>query len=839
MLGGPIMPGNLPGESTGNLNGPPSDMAQALTRIKHAAQAMHPGILNNGMLKQKLALLQQKASMSLQNGQGAVGQADDPESRQAKLQLMQSMPQMMENILAKVTESTKDGAGKLPMMGISPSVALYAGLQCKQMAAEDVDNLITMMGANASFTGNGGASCLHWACWHKRGDIVDVLLKHKASVHQLTGQGQTPLLWAAASGSLGVLKSLIKAGADPQFVCGSTGKNAFLIACENGHIFFADYLRHFHDADPTHVDRMGRNALHWASFGGAEFTVSALIAMGLDPRTTDSEANGALHLACEKDQRKVVLTIFRCGDPIKNLSMLNQRNSEGLTPIDVCKEYSGQDFTPNIPGALKMKKRKGFRTLGVLDSLAKHATGRKRTFHEKTGGRFVLPGVGRAAFTIQCMFWGMQSFGILFILTIFMPTFPSMMPLFLIDIVLALLACVCMRGIWHSDPGYINSDGERKDRKPLIPGLSKRKNREGYEHVVQVEHEGLMEIGEQTAIAAKGREYGYLGDEYKRRLLLADTERLCATCQVWKPNRAKHDQQSNRCIAKFDHFCPWVNAPIGLENYRLFLSFTMTEMLTMGIFFPFACVYLHRNLFSGPTFGALLLLPYTTLCAMLLVYSIGFNINHSKFVCFNFTTNEHINWRRYPYMSWGHRRKLETKYDQGNWKNVRNFCTNTYNEKHFFKDQDKSGPGIEDNKANPSKSDRSFFMMSLLYPQNDLRVNQTQFAGPEALRARLDHPDPQNACSRGQCPDDHAAARPPDIRVTGHGTVREPGAAEVGSSSLLRSPKRSGGMSEPRPGGATILTVKDRQNDRFLATLDDPLQPSSGSSSSSGESESE
>jgi len=31
----------------------------------------------------------------------------------------------------------------------------------------------------------------------------------------------------------------------------------------------------------------------------------------------------------------------------------------------------------------------------------------------------------------------------------------------------------------------------------------------------------------------------------------------CTTCENWKPDRAHHCREIERCVRKMDHFCPW------------------------------------------------------------------------------------------------------------------------------------------------------------------------------------------------------------------------------------------------------------------------------------------
>ncbi|KAI9795349.1 MAG: palmitoyltransferase pfa5 [Candelina submexicana] len=47
----------------------------------------------------------------------------------------------------------------------------------------------------------------------------------------------------------------------------------------------------------------------------------------------------------------------------------------------------------------------------------------------------------------------------------------------------------------------------------------------------------------------------------------------CSTCLNWKPDRAHHCREVERCVRKMDHFCPWVGGIVSETNFKFFLQF--------------------------------------------------------------------------------------------------------------------------------------------------------------------------------------------------------------------------------------------------------------------------
>lgn len=76
-------------------------------------------------------------------------------------------------------------------------------------------------------------------------------------------------------------------------------------------------------------------------------------------------------------------------------------------------------------------------------------------------------------------------------------------------------------------------------------------------------------------------------DKLKKRNVILT--RLCHSCRCLRPLRAKHCRVCNRCVAYFDHHCPFIYNCVGLRNRMWFFLFVLSVAVNCSLTIYFAC----------------------------------------------------------------------------------------------------------------------------------------------------------------------------------------------------------------------------------------------------------
>ncbi|KAK8391811.1 hypothetical protein O3P69_017445 [Scylla paramamosain] len=162
-----------------------------------------------------------------------------------------------------------------------------------------------------------------------------------------------------------------------------------------------------------------------------------------------------------------------------------------------------------------------------------------------------------------------------------------------------------------------------------------------------------------------------------------DPQWFCSTCLVRRPIRSKHCSVCNRCIAKFDHHCPWVGNCIGANNLKYFIGYLimlcgMSCFMVQGCFYFWngACsvFFLKQGIWSS--------LGAVCTCEPWVAWVAANAVLHAAWVAtllgcqlyqvliLGMTTNERMNCYRYKHFQVGKKGEVRSPFHRGVWRNL-------------------------------------------------------------------------------------------------------------------------------------------------------------------------
>jgi len=136
---------------------------------------------------------------------------------------------------------------------------------------------------------------------------------------------------------------------------------------------------------------------------------------------------------------------------------------------------------------------------------------------------------------------------------------------------------------------------------------------------------------------------------------------FCRTCKTEKPMRSKHCSVLNRCVAEFDHFCPWCNNAVGSKNYMGFMTWCTFEFLCHAQILHILYTYLLAQVEQDSIFPVFATVQKFNAVAPTVFYLFLFNamsllmalqltLFNGNNISANVTTNERMNAQRYDYL---------------------------------------------------------------------------------------------------------------------------------------------------------------------------------------------